>query len=72
VAKRAPADQPDSSKQMVPFQPLEEKGKPATRKAKDHLALPAATATQEQQLMVEQIHQTCLTKYPVLSKKWNT
>jgi hypothetical protein len=63
VAKKAPADQPESSKQVVPFQPLEEKGEPVTGKAEDYIALPDQPA-QEKQPTVEQIHQTCLAKYP--------
>jgi hypothetical protein len=62
VAKRALADQPESSKQVVPFRPLEE-GEPATRKMEDYIPLPDQPA-QEKQSTVEQIHQTCLAKYP--------
>jgi hypothetical protein len=63
VAQRALGDQPESSKQVVPFQPLEEKGEPATGKAEDYIALQDQPA-QEKQPTVEQIHQTCLAKYP--------
>jgi DNA repair exonuclease SbcCD nuclease subunit len=63
MAKRALADQPESSQHVVPFQPLEEKHKLATGKAEDYIPLPDQLA-QEKQPMVEQIHQTCLTKYP--------
>jgi hypothetical protein len=63
LAKRAPADQPESSQQVVSFQPSEENRESATGKAEDYIPLLDQPA-QEKQTTVEQIHQTCLAKYP--------
>jgi hypothetical protein len=56
-------NQPDPTKQVVPFQSSKEKSEPETRRAEDYIALPDQPA-QEQWPTVEQIHQTCLAKYP--------
>jgi hypothetical protein len=60
--KKAPEDQPESAKQVVPFHPSKKKSEPAGR-ADDYIALPDQPA-QEQWRTVEQIHQTFLAKYP--------
>jgi hypothetical protein len=62
-AKKAPESKPDADKQVVPFQPPEEKSEPETGRAEDYIAQMDQPA-QEQQPTVEQIHKECLAKYP--------
>ena len=63
VGTRTPADQPEPSNQVVPYQQAEDQEKPEPEMTAESLALPAPEGTGVQPPTVEEIHKDALARY---------